>query len=660
MSDPSVTQPAPGRSVATSLLYSLRPGQWTKNLFVFAGLLFSRHLFDPVAASRATGAFAVFCALSGVVYLINDVADRESDARHPVKARRPIASGAISPRFALGAAAAIAAVALGAAYGLDRRFGLVATAYVALLVLYSGPLKHIVIIDVLTIAIGFVLRVVAGAVVIDVPTSYWLLVCTILLALFLALSKRRHELVLLAGGASGHRRILQEYSPYLLDQMIGVVTASTLMAYIIYATSAETAETIRDLVAGAHDSVSAVRDLPLPLPGSPEGRWRQPVGNAVERSTAARLRRALGPDGGVHHLPAARNVSPVRNSEFGGRNVGTDVGSRSSELRKQHGTSGRFRTTSAFRTPHSRLGSELRVPHSALECGSVMSDFSVRSDSVDVEQIMRQIRTRVRDKRGVDYTEQQIQDLANAKLEKFLDPKGVRSDLLEQYRRHRGESRPLTYAFEDTTLFDSDKAIGPVHPPAAQTGAQAVLQLQHPHPGPAHAGRRQHPRPPERGSLLRAAPQPGAGADPIEHRDQEPQDARRVAPEPARVHRAAVPRPRGRRPVQARCASRHAAQRCAGGGPAAEGTEPQGGIDPITGGDSVRTRRRRRRRGRRGQGAPGGPDRAPCRAPTARAMSRARIRGRDDADGVGRQLRVRPPANRPPVPPGAGPDDPDR
>jgi len=242
VSDPPVTQPAAGRPVAAGLLYSLRPGQWTKNLFVFAGLLFSRHLFDPVAAARSTAGFAVFCALSGVVYLINDVADRESDARHPVKAQRPIASGQVAPATALVAAACLGGVALAAAYALGVRFGLIATVYVALLALYSGPLKHIVIIDVLTIAIGFVLRVAAGAAVINVPMSNWLFVCTILLALFLALSKRRHELVLLADGAAGHRRILQEYSPYLLDQMIGVVTASTLMAYIIYATSAETAE----------------------------------------------------------------------------------------------------------------------------------------------------------------------------------------------------------------------------------------------------------------------------------------------------------------------------------------------------------------------------------------------------------------------------------
>ena len=228
--------------MAANLLISLRPGQWTKNLFVFAGLLFGLRLTEPAAVAAAVGAFVTFCALAGAVYLINDVADRASDARHPIKARRPIASGALAPSTAVAAALVLVTAALGAAYWLHPRFGLIATAYVLLLGLYSGPLKHIVIIDVLTIAIGFVLRVAAGAAVIDVPMSHWLLVCTVLLALFLALSKRRHELVLLAEGAIGHRRILQEYSPYLLDQMIGVVTASTLMAYIFYATSPETAE----------------------------------------------------------------------------------------------------------------------------------------------------------------------------------------------------------------------------------------------------------------------------------------------------------------------------------------------------------------------------------------------------------------------------------
>ncbi len=136
----------------------------------------------------------------------------------------------------------LAVAGLVGAWMLGTTFGAIATTYLALLALYSGPLKHIVIIDVLTIAIGFVLRVAAGAVAVGVPMSHWLLVCTILLAMFLGLSKRRHELTLLADGATGHRRILQEYSPYLLDQMIGVVTASTLMAYVFYATSEETAE----------------------------------------------------------------------------------------------------------------------------------------------------------------------------------------------------------------------------------------------------------------------------------------------------------------------------------------------------------------------------------------------------------------------------------
>jgi 4-hydroxybenzoate polyprenyltransferase len=145
-------------------------------------------------------------------------------------------------RTAIITAAAIGTVALAAAFRLRPEFGLIGTSYVALLVLYSGPLKHVVIIDVLTIAIGFVLRAAAGAVVIDVPISNWLLFLTILLALFLALSKRRHELVLLADGATGHRRILQEYTPYLLDQMISVVTASTLVAYAFYTVSPETVE----------------------------------------------------------------------------------------------------------------------------------------------------------------------------------------------------------------------------------------------------------------------------------------------------------------------------------------------------------------------------------------------------------------------------------
>jgi len=233
---------AGSRSTAVLLFHSLRPEQWTKNTIVFAGLIFGLELFDPTAVLRSLLAFAVFCALSGVVYIINDIMDREADRRHPLKALRPIASGALPPSLAGGVAAALAAVALAAAFALGIPFGAIALSYVLLQVAYSGPLKHIVILDVLAIAAGFVLRAAAGAVAIGVPISHWLLVDTTLLALFLALSKRRHELVLLADDATGHRPILGEYSPYLLDQMISVVTASTLVAYIFYCISPETVQ----------------------------------------------------------------------------------------------------------------------------------------------------------------------------------------------------------------------------------------------------------------------------------------------------------------------------------------------------------------------------------------------------------------------------------
>ncbi|HUR34752.1 MAG TPA: decaprenyl-phosphate phosphoribosyltransferase [Vicinamibacterales bacterium] len=228
------------RSTSLGLVLSLRPGQWTKNLLVFAPLLFAVKLFDLPSVGRAGAGFAVFCALSSVVYLLNDVMDREGDRQHPLKRRRPIAAGDVPVGVALATAAMIATVALASAFALGWRFGAVAAFYVILQTLYSTTLKHIVILDVLTLAIGFVLRAIAGAVVIDVVTSHWLFVCTILLALFIALAKRRHELVLLADGAASHRPILHEYSAYLLDQMIAVVTASTLIAYIFYTISPET------------------------------------------------------------------------------------------------------------------------------------------------------------------------------------------------------------------------------------------------------------------------------------------------------------------------------------------------------------------------------------------------------------------------------------
>jgi len=219
-------------------LVSLRPRQWVKNLFVFAGLIFGQKLLTPLAW-RALGAFAVFCALSGAVYLLNDVADRDKDRQHPEKRRRPIASGHLSVRVAITLALGLIVAGLLASLALSPLFALTAAAYTALLITYSAWLKHLVIVDVLVVSFGFVLRAVGGAVVIGVEISGWLLICTILIALFLALGKRRHEYVTLGEEAARHRPILADYSAGLLDQMIAVVTASTVTAYALYTMSPE-------------------------------------------------------------------------------------------------------------------------------------------------------------------------------------------------------------------------------------------------------------------------------------------------------------------------------------------------------------------------------------------------------------------------------------
>jgi 4-hydroxybenzoate polyprenyltransferase len=225
-----------------AVFISLRPHQWTKNLVVFAALGLSKHLFELEPFLRALAAFALFCGLSGAVYLVNDVADAEKDRLHPQKRLRPIASGALEVSTATGIAVALGAGCAALSFLLGLPFGLCAVAYLGLNLVYSFRLKEVVILDALSVALGFVLRAAAGGLAIRVPISEWLLVCTILLALFLALAKRRHELTSLSGQASSHRRILAEYSPYLLDQMIAVVTASCLMAYAFYTLAPETRE----------------------------------------------------------------------------------------------------------------------------------------------------------------------------------------------------------------------------------------------------------------------------------------------------------------------------------------------------------------------------------------------------------------------------------
>jgi len=231
--------------VIRAILVSLRPHQWTKNLLVFAALALSKHLFEREAFLRALLAFGIFCGLSGTIYVINDITDLARDRLHPRKRLRPLASGALSPAAARALAGGLGLACLALSWILGRDFALVALLYVLLNLAYSFRLKEIVIVDVLSISLGFLLRGVAGALAISVQFSDWLIVCTILLALFLALAKRRHELTSLNDAASGHRPILAEYSPYLLDQMISVVTASCLMAYAFYTMAPETVEKYR-------------------------------------------------------------------------------------------------------------------------------------------------------------------------------------------------------------------------------------------------------------------------------------------------------------------------------------------------------------------------------------------------------------------------------
>ncbi len=224
----------------SAIFESLRPKQWLKNLFIFAPLIFSQNVLQWPLLQRTLLGFLAFCLLSGAVYIFNDLRDLEEDKHHPLKSRRPLASGRLKKSHAWIAFFLTGAGSLALCYTLSPKFFAAALVYFILQTAYSLGLKHIVILELFIIAAGFVLRVVAGGLIIDVSLSPWLLICTFLLALFLAMSKRRHELVLLEDDAPTHRPILKEYSPLLLDQMISVVTASTVVAYCLYTISDET------------------------------------------------------------------------------------------------------------------------------------------------------------------------------------------------------------------------------------------------------------------------------------------------------------------------------------------------------------------------------------------------------------------------------------
>lgn len=222
------------------IVESLRPRQWIKNFLLFAGLIYSKNLFHPPFLLKSFLGFAVFCGLSAAVYLFNDILDLEQDRHHPEKSKRPLASGRISRGLVLGFCVFLFASSISASVLLDREFAIVCAAYTAMMIAYSLALKHVVILDVLIIAIGFVLRALAGALLIHVAISPWLLVCTIFLALFLGLVKRRHERILLGARAGHHRKNLDGYHPALLDQMIGLTTTASVITYTLYTFSPET------------------------------------------------------------------------------------------------------------------------------------------------------------------------------------------------------------------------------------------------------------------------------------------------------------------------------------------------------------------------------------------------------------------------------------
>jgi 4-hydroxybenzoate polyprenyltransferase len=222
-----------------SIIVLLRPNQWIKNIVVFGALIFAREFTDWVKVSRAFYAFVIFCLLSSTIYIINDIIDRDSDRSHPLKKSRPLAAGVVSPTAAWLMAAVIGAIGLALTATMPRPFIYTAFVFLAFNILYSLVLKKIVIIDVMAVAVSFVIRAIAGSFAISVPNSSWLVACTFLLALFIGFGKRRHETVTLGEGAGSHRVSLKKYSPYFLDQLIGVVTASTVVAYTFYTLSPE-------------------------------------------------------------------------------------------------------------------------------------------------------------------------------------------------------------------------------------------------------------------------------------------------------------------------------------------------------------------------------------------------------------------------------------
>jgi len=218
----------------TALIAAMRPKQWTKNLVIFAGLVFSQNFFHLGFLKVSVLAFIAFCLNASSVYIINDIKDLEQDRLHPVKKFRPLPAGRISTRQAAFLSVILAVISLALAFWLNLHYGALLALYWVMMIVYSFALKHVVIVDIMIISAGFIIRAISGAVVLDVMISRWLLACAIFLSLFLILAKRRNEIVELGANASEHRAILDEYGERFLDQMIAVVTACTVISYVLY------------------------------------------------------------------------------------------------------------------------------------------------------------------------------------------------------------------------------------------------------------------------------------------------------------------------------------------------------------------------------------------------------------------------------------------
>lgn len=224
----------------TAIFKEMRPKQWTKNALLFAGIIFSQHLGETNRLLSALSGFIIFCGLSSVIYIFNDLHDVESDRMHPLKRKRPIASGDLPVPLAWTIAGVLAVVSLTWAFSINLRFGSISLAYFVLMLLYTTTIKHMVILDLMVVAIGFVIRAIAGVLVIELPgeslpITEWFITCVMFLALFIVICKRRHEILLLSGDARHHRPVLEHYSAPFLDQMVSLATTATVMSYALYA-----------------------------------------------------------------------------------------------------------------------------------------------------------------------------------------------------------------------------------------------------------------------------------------------------------------------------------------------------------------------------------------------------------------------------------------